>query len=334
MGNANQTKRPQVLFLGNGILRAFEGAAGSCQDLENLIYDAENVNDSSRVRGRTIPFPMRVAASLASFKDRHAALKDAIEKLKNATPQGCPPPEALLCNVEITGEGFFKKLLQAGFSDIITTNYGYEIEKVLCGKWPKTGRESGDFYRNFVGPKNCKIAEQKYKIWKYYKSLDEKTRIWHIHGEYLRPNSIIFEYSDYCSFLAKVRDYPHLEQGEDEIGENEQRSTPWVQSFLNGDVYILGFGAAFGEPVFWWLMQRKKFREHQNGRVFFYEPTFADASMRQEQEDRRAMFRAFGAECRDLGVRRSKNSDFKTFYKKAAKDIVQVMRDRRKDNGK
>ena len=319
--------RPQVLVLGNGILRAFEGAAGSCQDLENLIYDAANVNNSSRVRGRTIPFPMRVAASLAGSKDRHAALKKAIEQVKKAPSKGCPATKELLCNTEIVAESFFNKLLNAGFSDIITTNYSYEIEKVLCGKCPKTGNETGNFYRDFIGPKNFSIVEHKFKIWKYHRSKDETTRIWHVHGEYLRPNSIIFEYSDYCSFLARVRDYPQPKQ--EELVNNPERPTPWVQSFFNGDVYILGFGAAFGESVFWWLMERKKFREWPAGKVYFYEPTFTDASMKEEQEDRRAMFRAFGAECRDLGVRRSKDSDFKSFYKKASKDICRELKDRK-----
>ena len=56
--------------------------------------------------------------------------------------------------------------------------------------------------------------------------------------------------------------------------EDVEHEFNWIQTFIHGDVYILGFGAALGEPVFWYLMERRRRNRSQKGNVIFYEPTF------------------------------------------------------------
>lgn len=237
---------------------------------------------------------------------------------------GAATANKLLCNSGIIGFRPFVDLLKAGFTDVITTNYGYEIEEVLCGKRPTVANVKNDFYRNCIFPKKLGVTERKYKIWKHYLSRTTETRIWHIHGEYLRPHSIIFEYADYCSFLAKVKKPPHLEKD-----KNHEDGMPinWIDAFVTGDVYILGFGAAFCEQVFWMLMERKKRKGPQCGKVLFYEPKleyFEKDKLRKNQQQKAVlgMMRAFGAEYHSLGMTISKDSQFKEFYKLACQDII------------
>ena len=175
------------------------------------------------------------------------------------------------------------------------------------------------------------MKEYKFKIWKHYRFPHSDTRIWHIHGEYLKPQSIIFDYADYCSFLVKVKDYPKPKPTEDD-GDNlpkELRKTEmnWINAFHWGDVYILGFSASFAEPVFWWAMQRKKRNRSASGKVVFYEPKFAfkgkkGCARNQSQKEVLAMMAAFGAEHRDMGMTISGNSQFLKFYEKACEDIT------------
>ena len=314
--------RPQVLVLGNGILRAFEGAAGSCQDLENQLMKAAGVASPEGTGAPTIPFPLRVAASFAKTDEHHVTLQKAVASLCVAKKD-----KGIWCNLGAAGCDYFKQLLACGFTDIITTNYGYEIEKALCGKCPGPGeKRTNNFYKRRIFPKKLGITERKFKIWKYYQFRPEGPRIWHVHGEFLKPQSIILEYSDYCSLLAVVKKYPHPKC--QEPPSDAPKSRPWIQEFLDGDVYILGFGAALCEPSFWYLMERKCHRKN-TGKVCFYEPNFGDAD--NEQKDRLAMFSAFGADYQSLGMTilkanekdfKANEGDFETFYQKTAEDII------------
>lgn len=271
-----------------------------------------------------IPFPMRLAASLLKKRDQEKKIETAVENLIFRKKMGEATANKLLCNSEIIGFRPFTDLLEAGFTDVITTNYGYEIEEVLCGNSPTFAKVKKDFYRNCIFPKKLGITERKYKIWKHYLSRTTETRIWHIHGEYLRPHSIIFEYADYCSFLAKVKKPPHFEKD-----KNYEASAPinWIDAFVTGDIYILGFGAAFCEQVFWMLMERKKRKGAQYGKVFYYEPELGypekDKIIKNQQQNAvLGMMRAFGAKCYSLGMTITKDSQFKEFYKKACEDII------------
>ena len=337
MDNSSSSNDPQsdtprkVLFLGNGILRAFGNSARKCQELEHLICDVLSVSPQSDEVSSLIPFPMRIAASLLRKEDCYKALEKAIRALIIEKKKGKQTTDELLCDPKIVGVPLFRKLLKAGFTDIITTNYGYEIESVLLGRTPTYDTVKNDFYRSFCFPKNSLVKERKFKILKHYRSRDNGVRIWHIHGEYLRPHSIIFEYADYCSFLAKIKARPRPNMTDITVDNlsvaNSEQEDNWIQTFLYGDVYVLGFGAAFGEPVFWYMMERRKRKNLKDRKVVFYEPKFEyhekeNLIRNQQQKAVLAMMDAFGAEWRGMGVTITKNSQFKEFYEKACKDII------------
>lgn len=326
--NISQPPR-KVLFLGNGILRAFGNGARKCQELEHLICEVSGVSPHSDNGSSLIPFPIRIAASLVNKEDPYKALEIAIRDLIVGHKMGEPTTNELLCDSKVVGVPLFRKLLEAGFTDIITTNYGYEIEAVLCGRYPNSQTVKSDFYRNCYFTAKADVTERKFKICKYYRPRDKGIRIWHIHGEYLRPHSIIFEYADYCSLLAKVKAPTHPKgtknNGGNSSAENIAQEPNWIQTFIHGDVYILGFGAALGEPVFWYLMERRRRNRSQKGNVIFYEPTFdyeTNQLKNQQQKAVLAMMTAFGAVPRNMGMTITKDSQFKEFYKKACEDII------------
>ena len=334
--------RPKVLVLGNGILRACGGM--DCGKLERLIYKASNAKPR-HIRGTNISFPMRIAASFARSNDCHHGVENAIVDLFRQDKLGYQKTNMLLCHSKTSSSPFVKELLEAGFDDIITTNYGYEIEQVLLGRCPTLDAVNNkcDFYRRYkyakrLSPKETKIpVEKKFKIRRCYRDPGTGTRVWHVHGEYLRPWSVIFGYYDYCSLLAKVKDQCSVEKfkaryGKYQKGEDFEPATSWVDSFLFGDVYILGFGAALDEPVFWWMMDRKKRMLWKTGKVYFYEPTFKGRTEDPNKKDVLTMIGAFGGEHRDLDVRilepdpKSVGKKFSEFYEKACKEIIAEVR--------
>ena len=337
MTNANRIMYPQVLVLGNGVLRAYGGGAeNSCSDLEKLICQALGAESPFDDESQIVPFTMRIAASLAGSEKSSNPIERAVNLLVQERIKGDAVTNELLCNSGIKDALCFKKLLEAGFTDVITTNYGYEVEEVLCGKHPTCDDMRRDFYRSCSGPKNTLlkgIRERKFKIWRHYLSRNGATRIWHVHGEYLKPQSIIFEYADYCSLLSKIKNYPRPqcnESTEESLEEGNGTPKNWVQAFLKGDVYILGFSAALGELAFWRMMEKRKRKDFENGMVHFYEPKFEyreekNLLKNHQQKAVLTMLKAFGAKRHDLDVKISESNegDFKSFYQKAIEDIIQ-----------
>ena len=324
--------RPKVLVLGNGILRAFGGM--NCEELEELIYKASKANPIT-ITGSSISFPMRIAASFARSNDCHRGIEEAVANLFSQGNLTQKIKEELLCHSETSESPFVKELLKAGFDDIITTNYGYEIEQVLLERCPTSEavNKKYDFYKRYkyakqLSPRETKIpVEKKFKIRRCYRDPSTGTRIWHVHGEYLRPWSVIFGYYDYCSLLAKVKDQCSVEKfkaryGKYHEGEDFELAMSWVDSFLFGDVYILGFGTALDEPVFWWMMDRKRRMPWKTGNVYFYEPTYEDPVRKQRQKDVLAMMGAFGGVPHNMDMTITKDSQFKEFYERACKDII------------
>ena len=69
----------------------------------------------------------------------------------------------------------------------------------------------------------------------------------------------------------------------------------WLDSFIMGNVYILGFGFDFSELDLWWLIKQKK-RENAepHGKVIFYTPE------KIQEAGKYALLSAYGVEIRHL----------------------------------
>ena len=115
--------------------------------------------------------------------------------------------------------------------------------------------------------------------------------------------------------------------------EKQRKGAPiaydsWLDSFILGDVFILGFGFDFSELDLWWLLNRRQREKAQKGELFFYEPK--DKSNREKVE----LLRLMGCTPVDLGYNRiemdedKSGESFKAFYREAVYDLQQMMQSR------
>jgi hypothetical protein len=100
----------------------------------------------------------------------------------------------------------------------------------------------------------------------------------------------------------------------------------WLDSFVIGDVYILGFGFNFAEYDLWWLLNRKKRERARHGKVYFYE-AYDD----NEIPAKIALLKAYDVETCNLGIKKCETGEFANFYQLALDDIKNKMEKRRKE---
>lgn len=238
---------PKVLLLGNGINRAFN--SDSWDDLLNSVDRRAERYDIGRYK-----CPETLKAILVTRDNVDKALKSEKERLGNLGAQKPDAQTALL-----------RRLLNAGFDELLTTNYSYELETAALGRLvserdlKRLQRHTDDVVRCEV---NCMLHTYNAV------NLGGEKRIWHIHGEARKPDSMILGAYYYGNLLGKITAL-NKKRGVYYSAENP-RIKSWTDAFILGEVYILGFGFGFAESDLWWLLNRKK-REPRVGGVHFYE---------------------------------------------------------------
>ena len=91
----------------------------------------------------------------------------------------------------------------------------------------------------------------------------------------------------------------------------------WLDAFIMGDVYVLGFGFDLSEFDLWWLLNRKKLEKADHGKVYFYQPHTAAFDEKLE------LLKLLNVEILDCGFTESCDNpcDYKAFYNAAIQDI-------------
>ena len=293
-------KRPQVLFLGNGISRQI----GWKNFIENI---AEKDIEKYIEKGNFQLSNLLLASAVSNVDDseRH-------NKYLNA-----------LTNYKYESSILIKNLLDIKFDAILTTNYTYEIEYNLDSKY-------NEFADSIKRDKYAKSTNQKYDS-KYFihtfnriDTGDAVQDIWHIHGEQRRKSSLILTHDEYARLMTQIINY-NKDIGNKFIHNYDDfEFKSWIDYFLMGDVYILGQGFDFSEFDLWWLLVRRQRENAQIGKMFFYEP---------ENENKYKLFalRDLGVEIKTLGwlIDKSENAcqhineQYTEFYNDAIKDIYQ-----------
>lgn len=297
---AHKSAFPQVLFLGNGLLRSFGG-----KSWDNLISTISKRDDlPSQLK---CPFPLQ--AVLATNDHIQGATEHyAKEFWGNVNPQM---------------QKQLQSLLSIQFNDILTTNYSYEIESAALGVKAVS--------KNYLIA-TCKNQEQGKKVEPKYllQSCQEisynghNNRIWHIHGEARKPNSMILGHYYYASLLHRIMDYAEKTSryyAYRQQNNKKQSYQSWIDSFLLGDVYILGFGMDFSELDIWWLLNRKKREVAAHGKVYFYEP---GGNIFSEKEELLKLLDVEVVHCGvpvPEGTPEEKGAAYSEFYIKAIEDI-------------
>lgn len=300
-----QIKYPQVLLLGNGLNKAFGGS--SWDQLINSIWTNDEVALETI---HDVPFPLQAVI----------ATKDNIDEKLKEKPDSFYGVKSI-DEIKI----YIEQLLEMGFDHILTTNYSYEIERVAC---PSVKRD-GEYCRKLMEhTRGCRKAETRYMLHTYNQVPYKKhaNKVWYIHGEMRKPQSVILGHYYYGKLLGKYM--VELDKRKNKQIKLQKNHKPpimesWIDAFIMGDVYVLGFGYDFSEMDMWWLLNRKKREDAQHGDVIFYEPSF-------DKEIKFAMLDVYGAKIKDLGFNGPK-INYKEFYKLAIEDIQKHIKQKREE---
>ncbi len=251
--------RPKVLFLGNGIHRAFSKT--SWNDVldsikgQNFTYSAWQYD-----------MPMSLKASLLSNNQLGDKIKQVINNTNNEVWN------SLTSITDPDESKLIEKYARLGFDYIITTNYSYEVECSLLNK----GNVSSKDILKLQNYNEINRAENKFLIHTFNK-IKGYPPIWHIHGEARKPNSIIIGQLNYGKLLSKYIERLNNENTwynnviKNFNNKQPQKIGSWLDAFVLGDVYIVGFGFDFSETDLWWLLEYKSNFIHK-GNTYFFEP--------------------------------------------------------------
>ena len=242
--------RPKILLLGNGLLRLCEGI--SWNELLKSISKRNEVEDSVL---KEIPFNMQAEALCGT----------GIETIRHDVASIVEKPDNLCIAEEL------KRLLQLDFDCILTTNYTYEVETVLLGKDFSASRRRSAI-RTYDNPRKQTNLHICYELRKD-SAKEEPLQVWHIHGDVARHNSLVLSYYSYARVVSELLEYSKKRQNGYAEAQKEEKALQiksWLDWFIIGDVYSVGFGWDFSEIDLWWAAERKN-REHaQTGKLHCY----------------------------------------------------------------
>lgn len=301
-------RTPEVLLLGNGLNNAFHGT-----EWHALIHKmAQQDNLPEKIN---LPYPMQI--QLATCGDYIRILREYQEELAGLQPQG-------------TFLAWLRQLMEMGFDDVLTTNYSYELERSTFPKEmdnAKTLKRVGNMM-----DKTKDHAETQYMLHTFNRA--GENRLWHIHGEARKPKSLIIGHYEYASLLSKMKAHSDARRNAyQHLADQPLNELSWVDQFILGNVYVLGFGFDPSEMDLWWLLNRKQNEKAEHGKVYFYEPrkdTPFDAKIE--------LLKVLDVEIRDLGMTLSKDKNecvqqYKAFYPMAIDDIEKIKKYEEKGNG-
>ena len=302
---------PKVLLIGNGLNKAFTDAKLLKEILRDMTSN-ENITGDMELK---MPFPLEVVLRTNdSVNNRLAGIS-----------------RQMYGKVDDRYRQVIRKILSMGFDEIITTNYSYEIEIGASDKDSISDYELRKMQRH---TKAVSKAESMYLLHTYNEVNcgDYTNRVWHIHGESRKPSSMIVGHYYYGTILYKYRQFLTGRKYTDfRAPDYEMKS--WIDSFILGDVYILGFKFDLAEMDLWWLLNRKKNEKTRGGRVYFYEPKKIIGGKPYKTFDERIeLMKLYRTEHLDLGyaIEEQDTPDsieekFRSFYVDAIEDINDKM---------
>lgn len=278
-------KRPQVLLLGNGINRAYAQSSVSWKSL------IKNVGESGQwSEDFLLPMPLEIVLRTQDKIDN--SLKEYAEYMYGNVDN--PEMERIL-----------QHILSVGFDHIITTNYSYELEAAAESKQSLNQKQIVEKMKH---TDEIKRAESKYMLHTYNMTeyQGHENRVWHIHGEARKPDSMILGHYYYGKLLYKYQELLHKRNNiylKNQKEEKKQKIGSWIDAFILGDVYVLGFGFDFSEMDLWWLLNRKKREKADVGAVYFFSPEPIKDDGKME------LLRVYGAKIEHCGYKEPSKID-------------------------
>jgi hypothetical protein len=307
--NISAGERPKVLLLGNGIARAFFNGGNWNNLIDNYIKDSTKFEEKSD----KYLMPMPLKAEMLSNNKLAAKIKKY--KLEIASL----PPKTPLDQI------YLKELLKLNFDYLLTTNFTYEIECALMNVTEIEIKKIEEMKTEIKNSSNPKPLCRFNKV----TTEDSKTYdIWHIHGEPINFSTIALGNEEYCKLVGQYDRW--LNNRRKNLKNDEPLEIKsWVDAFVTGDVYILGFGMGLSEMDLWWLLQykTKKLKKMSNffGNSTFLEPIHCEndpnpcrqAGFKNEEDCKMQLFDVFGVTVENFGVEITTKEDYLNFYDKA-----------------
>lgn len=225
-------------------------------------------------------------------------------------------------NVTLELNKFGEYLSRNGVQNIITTNYDEGIEFILCNKCGYINIETEGM-----------IAEKIYSI-RTYKMFNNKenghcVKLWKIHGDINRIETVTLGFDQYCGSLSKLSEYIKGKYASDKgpkcsvsmidkCKTQEFDNLSWAELFFNTNVYIVGLGMDFSEIDIWWLLNKhiriqNEISNVQNKIFYLYNNKYDN---KEKKKDIFEALEAFQVECHGI------DSD-----KNYIKSIFDIMKD-------
>lgn len=254
-------KNPKALFIGNGINRISKNAIswGDLLDRLSKKFDID-VDLSNELK----PFPLAFEEMI------HNRLEDNSfeSKLRNLKTNIA---ELLLETADEFDFTFHKEIMKSGITEIITTNYDYNLELSVNPDFLKEKKELA-----------LNRQESKHSLYRGYNLNGIKIR--HIHGELLHnrnisdttrnypEESIMIGFEHYSEYYHRIQSSiigtPDKRKYKDGILSritNEKETKVWTDLFFTHNIYFIGFNLDFSETHLWWLlMQREEILRNYN----------------------------------------------------------------------
>lgn len=299
------TRKPQVVLIGNGLIRSFGDSPSSWKD---LLEELTVPKYKGKVHLNGLPNPLQII--LRTDGEVNGILTAHKDMLK-----GRP------VTTELTER--IRRIYDANPDHILTTNYSYEIESAALGKKILSDNKLADLQTHSSEVSRC---EGQYMIHTCINAAS--IPVWHIHGEARKPKSIIIGHYWYGSLLAKYKKI--MDDRKDRYEKNEAKGCyevlSWLDAFVMGDVYVLGFGFDVSEMDLWWLLNRKqRERSSLKGKLYYY--SNEDTGTFIDKEELLKVCDAEVIHCKDLKMTVPVPSDkYQAYYDAAITDICERIR--------
>ncbi len=113
--------------------------------------------------------------------------------------------------------------------------------------------------------------KNKSRLYMYNKAKkgSDEISLFNIHGDVTDPKSLVLGFAQYSKSVVEIENYLEV------LKNGEHTKTNWVDSFLNSNLYIIGFGLAEDEIDIWNILVYRKRMNRNNGnkinRICFFD---------------------------------------------------------------
>ena len=302
-------ERPKVLLVGNGINRCFEG-----RSWEDLIVEAIVRNNCNFTYKdiENMPPPMQIAVATApgfqtEYQGNNSVRQESKEIAKNFR----------ITEMKDGQQEFLHTILDMPADVILTTNYSNELEYAL-------GIHTIPQFRNCQRiTRETSQREQQFRLYQFSAVEERCARsLWHIHGEFSKPASIVIGHYYYGKLLRQIEDrVTELMRTYNTAKRKGLLFEPqsWVDYFLLGDVYIFGLNFSLAEQDLWWLTALKQRRFPETG-LYYY-----SAEDRIDKDVKKMLIAYGGKPVTNIKVPKENNYNYRKYYSKVIEDITERM---------